>query len=185
MKTIKCIKTYEYIINKSRFISISYKVENIDEIKQILKEIRSLYPLAKHYTYAYRLINTAKKYDDGEPSGTASNPIFEQIILNDLYNTLIVVIRYFGGILLGASGLSRAYRSSASNCLKDNMIEIIYGFKIVFYSSYSKQSYYDKLLHNYKYNKEYLDNIKYTAYILKKDIDKFPIITKEEELIEI
>ena len=65
------------------------------------------------------------------------------------------------------------------------MIEIIYGFKIVFYSSYSKQSYYDKLLHNYKYNKEYLDNIKYTAYILKEDIDKFPIITKEEELIEI
>ena len=185
MKTIKCIKTYEYIINKSRFISISYKVKDIDEIKQILKEIRNLYPLAKHYTYAYRLINTAKKYDDGEPSGTASNPIFEQIILNDLYNTLIVVIRYFGGILLGASGLSRAYRSSASNCLKDNMIEITYGFKIVFYSSYSKQSYYDKLLYNYKYNKEYLDNIKYTAYILKEDIDKFPIITKEEELIEI
>lgn len=112
--------TSEIVINKSRFIGIMIPISNDSEVKEILKELAKEYPKATHYCYAYRVLGKEKSSDDGEPSGTAGRPMLEFLINNQLENILVVVIRYFGGIKLGAGGLLRAYvdscRSVYSKC---------------------------------------------------------------------
>jgi len=104
----------------SKFIGLAFPVKKEEEVKVILAKLRKEYYDARHHCYAYVLgfDKSAYRYnDDGEPSGTAGRPIFGQIQSKDLTNILIVVIRYFGGIKLGVSGLINAYRSSASDAL--------------------------------------------------------------------
>lgn len=102
----------EIVINKSRFISIMMPISNDSEVKEILKKLNKEYPKATHYCYAYRVDGKEKSSDDGEPSGTAGRPMLEFLSNNLLDNILVVVIRYFGGIKLGAGGLLRAYVDS-------------------------------------------------------------------------
>ena len=106
-------------IKKSKFYAYSYYVDNTQDILKILDELHDKYPDATHITYAYVLDNPnrEKAYDDGEPDGTAGKPILEVIKKRDLHNILVVVVRYFGGIKLGAGGLSRAYLNSAVSVL--------------------------------------------------------------------
>jgi uncharacterized YigZ family protein len=99
----------EIVINKSRFISLMMPISTDSEVKEILKELNKEFPKATHYCYAYRVNGKEKSSDDGEPSGTAGRPMLEFLINNQLENILVVVIRYFGGIKLGAGGLLRAY----------------------------------------------------------------------------
>jgi len=104
----------------SRFIALAYPVTNEKEIKEIQASLRKKYHDARHHCYAYRLGYDKSVYrvnDDGEPSGTAGKPIFGQIQSKDLTNIFIVVIRYFGGTLLGVSGLINAYRSAATDAI--------------------------------------------------------------------
>lgn len=104
----------------SKFISFAYPVKNEEEIKLILVNIRKLHFSAKHCCYAWSLGLNNEKFrvnDDGEPSGTAGRPIFGQIQSNKLTNILLVVIRYFGGTLLGVSGLIQAYKKAASDAI--------------------------------------------------------------------
>ncbi len=115
---MKLINTYEEIIKKSRFISFYYEVDSIDEINKILEEIKKEHKKARHIPYAYKIDNLVKKSDDKEPNGTAGSPIFNIIEKKDLNHCLIVVVRYFGGIKLGAGGLIRAYSNSANNVVK-------------------------------------------------------------------
>lgn len=120
MKSISGFAKIEVVEKKSRFIGLIYHVETIDEVNQILIKARKDYPNANHYTYAYVLDDLqVKASDDGEPSRTAGFPILEVIKNNDLNYCLIIVIRYFGGILLGSGGLIRAYSHTASLALNE------------------------------------------------------------------
>ncbi len=101
-------------IKKSKFIGLYYEVTNIDEVKNILEVLKKEHKKARHMPYAYKIGNTAKKSDDKEPSNTAGLPIYNIIERKNLNNCLIVVIRYFGGIKLGAGGLIRAYSEAAN-----------------------------------------------------------------------
>ena len=110
--------TNEFEIKKSRFITYLYNLENEEEVNKIVTNIRDEHKKARHVVYVYKINNTAKINDDGEPKGTAGMPIFNVIEKNNLNNVLIVVVRYFGGIKLGAGGLFRAYSKSASEIIK-------------------------------------------------------------------
>jgi len=104
----------------SRFISLAFPVKTDSEIKNIQSELRKKYHDARHHCYAYRLGADKSIYrmnDDGEPSGTGGKPIFGQIQSKDLTNILIVVVRYFGGTLLGVSGLINAYKTAAADAI--------------------------------------------------------------------
>ena len=109
----------------SRFFSFAYRLDSELEVKNILEELRKKYHDARHHCYAYKLGPDDQKErvnDDGEPSGTAGRPILGQINSNQLNHILIVVVRYFGGTLLGSSGLSRAFKASASDALENATI---------------------------------------------------------------
>ena len=108
------------IIKKSKFITHIYRVDNIDEVNEILANTRKKYYDATHNCYAYILGDNQeiqKASDDGEPQKTAGMPILEVLKNNNLTNVLAIVTRYFGGTLLGAGGLVRAYSSSISQAL--------------------------------------------------------------------
>ncbi|MCM1053833.1 MAG: YigZ family protein [Ruminococcus sp.] len=112
------INTYTLEVKKSKFIALQYEVNSIDEIKMILENLKKEHKKAKHFPYAYKIDLNIKKSDDKEPSGTAGLPILNIIERKNLNNTLIVVIRYFGGIKLGTGGLTRAYSNAARNVIK-------------------------------------------------------------------
>ena len=112
MKRIKKSFVNLIEINKSKFYGILFPVDNVEEVKEYLNQVRKDYPKATHYCYAYRVNGLEKSNDDGEPSGTAGRPMLEYLRNNDLENILCISIRYFGGIKLGASGLLRAYVDS-------------------------------------------------------------------------
>jgi uncharacterized YigZ family protein len=104
----------------SRFIAYAWPVKTEDEIKEHLQALKKEHPSARHHCYAYRLRPDKSVYranDDGEPSNTGGKPILGQIKSNDLTNILVVVVRYFGGTLLGVPGLINAYRSAAADAL--------------------------------------------------------------------
>ena len=108
----------EIEIKKSRFITYLYKLNDENEIDEIINNIKKEHKKARHVVYVYKINNTGKINDDGEPKGTAGMPIFNVIEKNNLNNILIIVVRYFGGIKLGAGGLFRAYSNSASERIK-------------------------------------------------------------------
>lgn len=111
----------EIEIKKSRFIGYAYNVSEVSHVKNILKELSKENKKATHICYAYKIVgeNYAEKaFDDGEPSGTAGKPILNVINKQNLSNILIVVVRYFGGVKLGAGGLVRAYTKATSETLK-------------------------------------------------------------------
>ncbi len=112
------IKESLYEIKKSKFYAYNYLVDNIDEINNILDTLRKEHKKARHIVYAYKIDGVEKKFDDGEPSGTAGMPLYNIINKKNLNHTLIVVVRYFGGIKLGAGGLLRAYNQAGSDVTK-------------------------------------------------------------------
>lgn len=121
MKYLKERITDEVIIRKSRFITVVIPIEDETEVSEILNDIRKEYPKATHYCYAYLLGSEGQfggSNDDGEPAGTAGVPILEVLKHNEVTNVLAVVIRYYGGIKLGAGGLVRAYSGGAADALK-------------------------------------------------------------------
>ena len=111
----KTVNTLE--IQRSEFITVLCPINTQDEAKNILDELRKSYPKATHYCYAYILESYMKFSDDGEPSGTAGKPMLGVLQSKNISNVLAVVIRYFGGIKLGAGGLLRAYVNSVSSAL--------------------------------------------------------------------
>lgn len=104
----------------SKFLAYAYPVRSEDEIKQKVDALRKKYFDARHHCYAYRLGAKGEKYrtnDDGEPSNSAGKPILGQLLAYQVTNTLIIVVRYFGGILLGVGGLGHAYKEAAADAL--------------------------------------------------------------------
>ena len=110
----------------SKFYAFAYPVQTVEQIKDILAEKRKEYYDARHVCYAYMLgyeRNQFRANDDGEPSGTAGRPILGQINSSNLTDILIIVVRYFGGTLLGTSGLIQAYKTSAAEAIVAATIE--------------------------------------------------------------
>lgn len=117
MKTILDNFFFQIEIERSKFLGYAIPVNSEDEAKEEINKIKKEHPKATHHCYAYVLKDKQKSNDDGEPAGTAGIPILEIIKQFDLENVLIVVVRYFGGIKLGAGGLVRAYARSAKEVL--------------------------------------------------------------------
>ncbi len=109
----------------SKFLAFAYPVGHEDDIKPILEELRKNHHAARHHCYAWKLGvdgSRVRANDDGEPSGSAGRPILNQIEKAGLTNTLVVVVRYFGGTLLGVGGLINAYRTATENALQSSRI---------------------------------------------------------------
>jgi uncharacterized YigZ family protein len=120
-KTITTLSEGLFKDRGSRFISFAIPVETEEEVKKHIADLKKKHHDACHHCYAYQLGYDKSVYranDDGEPSGTAGKPIFGQIQSKDLTNILVVVVRYFGGTLLGVSGLINAYKTAAKEALE-------------------------------------------------------------------
>jgi uncharacterized YigZ family protein len=137
-KTIASFATGEYKEKGSRFTAHAFPVTNPIEAKEQVANIKREHPKARHRCYAYRTGfdgNEFRANDDGEPSGTAGKPILNQIDSFELTNVLIVVVRYFGGVLLGASGLNHAYKTAARLALESAEIierDIMWTYRLTF-----------------------------------------------------
>lgn len=121
MRSIKETISNEIIVQNSRFIGILYPVSSVEDTKELLTKIRLEYKDASHYCFAYLIGDhqeEQKASDDGEPQKTAGVPILEVLKKQDLTNVLAIVVRYFGGKLLGASGLIRAYSKAISSLME-------------------------------------------------------------------
>ena len=176
MYTISENTKKEIEIKKSRFISRIYKIHSLEEVDKVLQELKKEYKDATHYCYAYILDENKKSSDDNEPSGTAGIPILQVLEKNNLNYVLCVVIRYFGGIKLGAGGLVRAYTKSVTEGLKMcQKYELIPGYKIEINISYDEQKKLDYIVKEYKVDKKFDNNITYHILIPKKD---FNILTE-------
>ena len=122
----------------SKFLGFIFHVRSETDIKACLAALKKEHPSANHHCYAWRLGADKAAYranDDGEPSNSAGKPILAQIQSNDLTNVLIVVVRYFGGTLLGVSGLINAYKNAAAEVILNTVIEeqfILFEYKITF-----------------------------------------------------
>ena len=116
----------EYKEKGSKFLAYAYPVRSIDEVEYYQAEVKDLHPKARHFCYAYRIGIEGDIYranDDGEPSGTAGKPIHGQLLSHDISDALIIVVRYFGGTKLGASGLIHAYKTAAHTALSAGIKE--------------------------------------------------------------
>ena len=125
-KTLKSGGQGYYTDKRSKFLAFAHHVETVDEIKDLLAGYRKTYYDARHVCYAYMLGPERLEFranDDGEPSSTAGKPILGQINSNELTDVLIVVVRYYGGVNLGTSGLIVAYREAAADAIAHSEIE--------------------------------------------------------------
>ena len=166
-KTIKENASIEIEEKRSKFIANIYYVESANEAEEMIKQVKKKYYDARHNCFAYIVDeeNKVKKFsDDGEPSGTAGSPILNVLEENELCNVLVVVTRYFGGILLGAGGLVRAYTEAATKAVEK--AETAYqekGYEIEIYVSYQdmeKLKYYCSKNNIKIINIEYGENVK-------------------------
>ena len=166
------------IIKKSRFITKIYKINSIDEVNNIINILKCEYKDATHICYAYILNGIEKCVDDGEPSGTTGLPILNVLKHNNLNYILAVVIRYFGGIKLGAGGLVRAYSNSITETLKLATIsKLVKGYAIKISFTYDNTKEVDNLLKNININnKQYNDSIIYEFNI---SCDDYNVIFNE------
>ena len=141
-KTItKTVGEGYYTEKRSKFLAFAHHVTNVDEVKEVVAEYRKKYYDARHVCYAYMLGAERTEFranDDGEPSSTAGKPILGQINSNELTDILIVVVRYYGGVNLGTSGLIVAYREAAADAIAHATIEqrqveevVVYDFPYV------------------------------------------------------
>ena len=175
MKTLKSNSVNEIIIKNSRFITLLYKLNDINDVSSLVEEVKSLYPKATHYCYAYITDNARRSSDDGEPGGTAGAPMLNVLDKEEIINILAVTVRYFGGIKLGAGGLVRAYSKSVRDAvLASSFSDVVKGYRMNVTISYDMQKNLDYLLKNYVVvNKQFNDKVIYTILL---PIDKLSIL---------
>lgn len=138
----------------SKFLAYLTKVDNEMDVNLMLKKVKDLHPKARHFCYAYSIgikRELARSNDDGEPTGTAGKPIMNQILSANLKNVLIVVVRYFGGTLLGTSGLIKAYKLSSEQVINSAVVETyFYTQKIEICFQYNQMNLIMKLVKDLK-----------------------------------
>lgn len=122
MQSIKQACHAEISVKGSKFLASAYPVQDLKQIEALLSETKKAHPKARHWCYAYRLGADGSEYranDDGEPSGTAGMPIYQQLLSFEASDILLIVVRYFGGTLLGVPGLIKAYKDSSRAALEE------------------------------------------------------------------
>lgn len=182
MRRIRLDYENTIVINKSEFICRLFRVDTIEEVESILERIRKKHYDATHNCYAYILGDNQeiqKCSDDGEPSKTAGAPMMDALKKNNMTNVLAIVTRYFGGVLLGAGGLVRAYSSSVSECLKKcKFYEVEMQRRFILTTSYSG---YNTILKAFNYI-----NIEETSFtqdvIINASCDVLKYETLQEDL---
>ena len=151
---------FELIISKSKFIGQCFDISHKNDIELILHELKKMHPKASHFCYGYVIDDNHQGSDDnGEPKHTAGKPILEALLKSQLTHTLCVVIRYYGGVMLGVSGLTKAYRDTAYHTIEHTTFETL-----TLYDLYDIEFSYDL------YQKK------------KVDIEKLGVITHEQFL---
>jgi len=163
----------EISIKKSRFITFLYRVDSITEINDYLSFLNQKYCDATHVCYAYILDNVKRFNDNGEPGGTAGMPILGVLESKNLNHILCVVVRYFGGVKLGANGLVRAYSNSCSEAIMcSNIVNLSLGKLCSISFGYDNTKIIDSLLKNCLIiNKVYNDLVSYTFKVSLNDLD--------------
>lgn len=179
-KTIDKNVTAEIVEKKSKFISNLYYVESVEEAENIIKQVNKKYFDARHNCYAFSVCTengiVNRFSDDGEPSGTAGGPMLNILTSQNLSNVLVIVTRYFGGILLGTGGLVKAYTEATIEALNvANIVEKELGLEVKFvvnYPDFEKIKYYFRQNNIKVVNSEYGEMINVTAEISKEKLDK-------------
>lgn len=172
MNTILERTVFTLEVKKSKFIGIILPLNSENEVKMILSNIKNEYKDARHYTYAYIFDNNKRMSDDKEPSKTAGSPILNVLEKNNLNRVILIVVRYFGGILLGAPGLTRAYSNTALETVKAaNVVPfVLYNYYLISFSyDYIKDIDY-MLSDDNIISKEFLDSVNYKIK-LESDFD--------------
>ena len=156
----------EFIEKKSKFIANLFYINSVKEAEEIINKTKKKYFDARHNCFAYRVMEdriVEKSSDDGEPSGTAGAPMLNILQKNNLVNVLVIVTRYFGGILLGTGGLVRAYSNSLLQAIEiSEKVEKCYGYELnIFlnYNEFENFKYYCKNKEIYIVETQYLENI--------------------------
>lgn len=177
--TVKNEGTAEFEEKKSIFTGYARRAVNEDEAKAYLCSIRSMHKEAKHNVYAYVIgknMDIQRYSDDGEPQGTGGIPVLEVIKKTGITDTVIVVTRYFGGILLGTGGLARAYSKGASMAVKNaGIVEKVIGTEIhikIEYCMLDKVNYLFKQRLQHIENTEYTDKVTLSIYAQKSEKDE-------------
>lgn len=178
--TIEKENSAEIVEKKSRFIANIYNVESKEDAEEKIKQIKKKYYDAKHHCFAFSIIEEngiiQKSSDDGEPSGTAGAPILNIIKSNNLQNVLIIVTRYFGGILLGTGGLTRAYSEAAGKVVQQSeLIQKEPGMEVnleIDYNDNEKFKYYCQKNNVNIIKIEYAENILYKIELNEKEYKK-------------
>lgn len=189
-QTISENSVFEETEKRSRFISCAFPINSEEDVRKNLKDIKSKHWDARHWVYAYRLAeNNVEKYsDDGEPSGTAGLPVMNAIKSFDLQNILVIVVRYFGGVLLGTLGLRKMYSSGALSVLKNSEKKTLTLCKHVImnvdYKDYGKVSYNISKNDAIVRDIDYADNIKLDIFIKKENLDCFLKDCQDYEILE-
>lgn len=176
MNTIGKDVIVEQEINKSSFITYLKQVATPLDAKNYIKEIKELHPNATHHVTAYLVGPTGEHghaNDDGEPSGTAGLPVLDVFKKNDITNFVCIVVRYFGGIKLGAGGLVRAYSSSASLALKEAGTKPIINYiNLSLTFNYNFMNIIENKLRNYEIiSKDFTTNVTLVIKVPEYDID--------------
>lgn len=179
-KTISQTGEFEQVINKSTFIACAFHIDTEEEAQALISKEKKKYPDARHCCWAYVLgekKDVMRYSDDGEPQGTAGQPILQVLVKKDITNVLVTVTRYFGGVLLGAGGLTRAYSSSATGAVDATCIKIMLMSKktcvSVDYTTYSRI---EKSLRSCDYilieNIQYLQEVNLYLTVKEEDFQK-------------
>ncbi|MCI6094798.1 MAG: IMPACT family protein [Christensenellales bacterium] len=176
-KTARAASETEFTVNKSRFIGRCFPVSSEEEALARLDEIRKLHHDATHNCWAYNLRGGIMRFsDDGEPGGTAGMPIMDTLIRSETLDAIIIVTRYFGGILLGSGGLVRAYSKSASDALSSaGVLQMLPCSEIEFFVDYSRYGGIEGFVRSNSTvkNTEFLDNIRFNCLVPFDDAEGF------------
>ena len=191
--SVKETKENIIIVNKSKFISIIFPINSLEDFNVKLKDVKIQYSKARHYCYAYIINNIYKYSDDGEPSGTAGKVMYETLKIKNLTNVGLIIVRYFGGTLLGSGRLLRTYLKSAIdvvdlcekfllkevNSFKCSLnIEYLNEFKIYLKNNHfiiNNISFNDKILIDFYTPLDFKEDI---ADLFKGKVDVLSVVTK-------
>jgi len=176
----------------SKFLAYSYIVYNELEVKKQLNELKSKYPDATHHCYAYVIgqgSEAQRANDDGEPSNSAGRPILRSILSKQLTNVLVVVVRYFGGTLLGIPGLIESYGAAAALVLNQSgKVEKMMEEHFSMTTDFQHEQEIHRILNHFQVrilNREYSEKVQYTIAIRKNQVMQFEKITNDSYLIDV
>lgn len=176
----------------SKFLAYSYIVYNELEVKKHLNELKSKYPDATHHCYAYVIgqgSEAQRANDDGEPSNSAGRPIMRAILSKQLTNVLVVVVRYFGGTLLGIPGLIESYGGSAALVLNESgKVEKMMEEQFLMTTDFQHEQEIHRILNQFQVrilNREYTEKVIYTIAIRKNQVMQFEKMTDDSYLVNL